>query len=116
MTKTQAREFEKLWIKAEMAGIEAAEKLVPTPMVVANKWFVEGGVCGFAWVNVKPGTSSFAQWLKKEKDGYNDYYGGVSISIHRYGQSMEKKEAHARAMAAVFSAAGFRAASLSRMD
>jgi hypothetical protein len=40
------------------------------------------------------------------KDGY---YGGVTVWISEYNQSMARKEAHARAFAAVLSAAGVRA-------
>jgi hypothetical protein len=57
------------------------------------------GVCGFAWVVVKPATSSFAKWLKKTGWADKAYGGGLSIWIGGYNQSMTRKEAHAAAMA-----------------
>lgn len=131
-SKAEKRNFEILWIKAKMAGMEAGNTKNPVPMVVSehehplddsstikNSWFVPGGVCGFAWVKIKPATSAFAKWLK-EYEGphgtYNGYYGGLEYSIHEYGQSLEKKEAHAMAMAKVLSDGGIKAFASSRMD
>jgi hypothetical protein len=65
-------------------------------------------ICGFAWVIVKPGTSSFARWLKKSGHGRkDDYYGGICVSIFDYNQSYAMKSAHAGAMAKTFRDAGF---------
>jgi hypothetical protein len=124
-------EFAALWKKASEAGQVAATAMTPVPMIVGQAkslfsneidysqktYFEPDGVCGFAWVQVKPGTSAFAKWLKKM--GYarsDDYYGGVSIWVSDYNQSMQRKEAHARAMARVFSDAGINAYPMSRMD
>lgn len=110
-------DFQKIWDKAWQAGVDAANAAVPTPMVVTshsnplddgspveNSWYVPEGVCGFAWVIVKPGNSKFANWLKKHKLARPDhYYGGVNIWISDYGQSYTRKEAHAYAMAKVLS-------------
>lgn len=108
------RKFKSAWAKAQAAGRLAAEASVPTPMVVSEadglsdrpkpggkSWYVSEGVCGFAWIVVKPGTSSLARWLKKEGLASKHYYGGVSHWISGYGQSMTRKEAHARAMVEV---------------
>jgi hypothetical protein len=68
-------------------------------------------------VNVKPGTSAFAKWLKEK--GYartDDYYGGVTIWISAYNQSFVRKEAHACAMAESLREAGFNAYANSRLD
>lgn len=109
--------FRDLYIRAYRAGVDAATTCVPTPMIVQEHADmmddsspvvheyapVEGGACGFAWVIVKAGNSKFANWLKKNdlasKDSYN---GGVSIWISDYGQSLERKSAHAVAMTRVF--------------
>ena len=121
--------FEKLLADAIAAGKAAAEAKVPVPMVVeqhANqlndnspvqqRWVVEGGVCGFAWVNIKPGTCSFARFLAKRKLASKGYYGGMEYHVGGYGQSMERKEAFARGFAGVLCAAGIKAYVESRMD
>lgn len=119
-----------LFEKAREAGLAAGKGCCPTPMVVrggdilvnmkpvapGKVWIESEGPCGFAWVNVKPGTSSFARWLSKNELARSSYYGGVDIWIGEYNQSMARKEAHAHAMAKVFSEAGIRASAMSRMD
>jgi hypothetical protein len=81
-----------------------------------KSWYVPEGPCGFAWVTVRPGTSSFAKWLVKTGKGSKAYGGGVSIWIGDYNQSIARKEAHARAMAEVFTNAGITAYADSRLD
>ena len=127
--KAQMSEYSKLYNSANDAGRAAAEKRVPTAMVVsehasplddsspvAKQWLVPEGVCGFAWINIKPGNSPFANWLKKEKLARKAYAGGVEIWVSAYGQSMERKEAYANAFATVLSFAGIKAYAGSRMD
>ncbi len=112
-------QFEFIWEKALAAGRRAGEEAEPTPMIVSGYEDepVMGGACGFASVNVKPGTSAFAMWLKKKDHARTDSYeGGVCIWIGDYGQSMARKAAHAAAMAKVFTDQNFRAYSSSRMD
>lgn len=120
-----------LFIAAEEAGREAAFAKVPEPMVVVQRKNafddssaivkqyepVLDGVCGFAWVNVNPGTSSFARWLKKE--GHvrgRAYEGGVNIWIGHYRQSYERTMAHAVAMAKVLRENGIDAYASGRLD
>lgn len=80
-------------------------------------YHVPQGVCGFAWVNIRPGNSSFARWCTKNSKGRpNSYEGGVNVWVHQFGQSMECKEAYARAFAAVLTEAGIKAYAGSRMD
>jgi hypothetical protein len=85
---------------------------------VKKQYFVEGGVCGFAWVSIYPGNSPFANWLKKTERARKDSYaGGVSIWVSEYGQSMERKEAFASAFANSLRESGIeKAYSRSRMD
>lgn len=122
-------EMKALYDRAVAAGRAAANACVPTPMVVtqyANPFdtrsavmyrdVVNDGVCGFAWVVVRPGTSRFARWLKKNHLARTGYGGGVHIWISDYNQSMERKQAHARAMASVLTMAGIDAYYDSRMD
>lgn len=132
-TKTQAA---KLFAKAHEAGNAAAVAARPTPMVVGTPknlmgsltggddggfdetqpvYYVAAGVCGFAWVTV-PGNSSFGRWLKSTGKGSSMYGGGTGFYVHSFGQSMELKEAYARAFVKVLQEAGVSAWYSSRMD
>ena len=106
--------FESAMAKASAAGRAAGEAAKPQAMMVVQPsnplndnsvpkamWHVPEGVCGFAWVKVSPGNSPFAKWLAKNKLARKSYYGGVEINISDFGQSMERKEACANAMAKV---------------
>lgn len=129
--------FAKLMDEAHAAGLAALSVCVPTPMVVQahsnplndsspveKQWFVPAGPCGFAWVNVRPATSSFARWLVKtygERGNgafgvHKAYRGGLDIWVREGGQSIQLKEAYANAFAEVLSKAGIKAYSASRMD
>jgi hypothetical protein len=123
-------EMRSLWSKAKAAGLEAAKAVNVPDMIVAKHvnpmddaspvekvWQVPGGPCGFAGLKIRPGNSSFANWLKKNGYGRADSYaGGVYVGIHEHGQSLAWKEAHAYAMAEVLRAAGINAYVESRMD
>lgn len=131
-----AKAHEELFARAWAAGVAAGEATTPVPMIVGTPvnmmaslvggdsamdtskpiYHVPSGVCGFAWVNVNPGNSSFARWLIKTNRAYSHYRGGVNIRISAYDQSMEKKAAHAGAMANVLRDAGIKAYSMSRED
>lgn len=126
----QKETFRELFDRAQAAGLAAGNAAVPTPMFVGspstplgddideNKavYFVPEGVCGFASVIIRPGTCAFARWLTKNDLAHKHYYGGVCIWIHEHGQSMTRKEAHAREMARIFRDAGIDAHCESRMD
>lgn len=132
--KAEARDskkagFQDLWDRACAAGAAAAVACKPIPMVVqehANmlddkspvkqQWVVEGGVCGFAWVVVTPGTSAFAHWLKAEGHASKHYYGGMCVWAKPSTQSMAVKEAWCHAFAEVLKAAGIKCYTGSRMD
>ncbi len=124
-------EFQKVYDEAVAAGMTAANACKPVPMIVGSSkslfgndvdpnqptYFVAGGVCGFAWINVSPATQPFARWLKKTgKVRAAGYYGGYQLSASVGGQSMRIKEAYAQAFADVLKAAGVKAYSQSRMD
>ena len=105
--------FARIFSEAQYEGALAANSTTPTTMIVGSPTtplgndidpskpiYVEPeGPCGFAWVTVRPGSSSFARWLVKEGHARPAYKGGVQIWIGGYGQSYERKMAHARAMA-----------------
>jgi len=111
-----------LWRDATSAARTAAGAVQPVGMTVHNpstgqRWDVAEGVCGFAWVTVRPATSRFARWLIKSKHARVDSYaGGARISISSYGQSMQRKEAYAQTLADSLTTAGFQAYAGSRMD
>jgi hypothetical protein len=114
---------------AHDAGMAAAAAHTPVAMIVgqadglsdrfapgAKLYHVPGGVCGFAWVNVKPATQPFAKWAKKAGLARPSYYGGYDISVREFGQSMTTKEAYAHAYAKVLRDNGVKAYPNSRMD
>jgi len=115
---------------AQKAGQKAGEAFTPTPMVVGRAVGLTGneivpgseeivyeGVCGFAWVNVKPKNCSFAKFAVAGINGYHEsYYGGIDIWCRLFDQSMERKEAWANAFAEVLNEHGIRAYPMSRMD
>jgi hypothetical protein len=122
--------WRELYTKADEAGQEAAKALIPTPMVVEEhadqfddttpvvaSHVVSAGPCGFAWIELRPGNSSFALWLKAQGLARKGNTGGVNIRVHGYGQSLQLKKAYADAFVKVLWADGFsRARSCSRLD
>jgi len=118
-----------LFARAHKAGMEAAEAVTPTTMVVerhanplddnspvVERWVEPAGPCGFAWVLVRPGNSSFARWLVKAGHGRAAYNGGIQVWVSEHRQSIERKSAHAAAFAGVLREAGVKAYSQSRLD
>ena len=113
-----------------MRGTLAVQGLQVVPMVVqehasmiddnspvVKSYFVSDGCCGFGWINVKPGNSAFAKWLKEKELARPDSYdGGVKIWVHQFNQSMQKKETYAYAFADSLKSHGVRAFAGSRMD
>jgi hypothetical protein len=125
-------EYAALYAKAHEAGMAAGNAHKPTPMIVGSPstplgndvdptqktWYVESGVCGFAWIKIGDARSSFARWLRRTgKVREASYGGGYSIWVHEFGQSMERKERYARAFAEVLREGGIeRVYAQSRMD
>lgn len=125
----QVVEFAGIYKAAREAGLKAGNVHEPVPMIVqqhanmaddntpvVKEYFVPNGVCGFAWVNVAPGTCAFARWLVKQKLAHKAYYGGVDIWVSEYGQSMEKKMMYAAAFAKVLNEHGITAYAGDRID
>ena len=127
---TKHNNFAALLGSAHAAGMAAGNAAKPHAMIVGEPttllgnqidhskptYYVPDGVCGFAWITVRPGTSSFARWLVKNGHARKAYRGGVDIWVHQFGQSMERKQAYAYAYAKVLNEAGITAYSESRMD
>lgn len=121
---------EQIYNEAHAAGCNAVANLRVRPMIVSERanplddssnvvcqYYVEDGVCGFAWVKIRPARGKFVKWLKDNKIGRpNSYEGGYDISIFDYNQSMQKKETYADAFAKVLVSNGIKAYGQSRMD
>jgi hypothetical protein len=116
-----------LFMKAHAAGMGAGQGCKPVPMVVQQRDVVTGeviktyepimdGVCGFASVIVRPGTSAFARYLKTSHGAHKHYYGGTEYWIGFFGQSYERKRAYGIAFAEVLNAAGVDAYVHSALD
>ena len=118
-----------LYDAAHAAGNAAVESTIVRPMIVrwcndpvsftgdaVQEYVVEDGACGFASVIVKPANSAFAKYLALQHGARKHYYGGISLSINDFNQSLQKKEAYAKAFAGVLVDAGINAHYESRMD
>ena len=120
-----------IYTEAHALGIKAGNECSPTPMVVGtpttplgddidyskDTYYVSDGVCGFAWVNIKPARGGFVKYLKEKDIGRKDsYYGGYTVWVSGFGQSLARKEAYARAFAKHLEQNGVTAIAMSRMD
>jgi len=120
-----------IYQEAYEAGIKAGQAVQPVPMIVGEEtspfsniidetkptYFIAGGVCGFAWVKIRPARGKFVQWLKENKIGYQDSYaGGYDVWCKEFGQSLARKEAWADAFASVLRQYGIDAHADSRID
>lgn len=124
------QDWQALYDKAHLAGMEAAQACVPVPMVVegranplddsspvTKRYFVSEGACGFGWISIKPANCTFANWLKKNNLAKTDSYsGGVMIWVHQFNQSYDRKMIYATAFAQVISQSGIRAYAGGRLD
>ncbi len=121
--------WDEVWNAAHRAGMAAGTAKVPTPMVVQahkdvfddkspviEEWRAPQGVCGFAWIVVRPGNCSFARWCRKNKNTSKAYRGGEHLSVQMFGQSMERKQAYGAAFANVLESHGITAYMMSRID
>ena len=120
-----------IYEQAHAAGMAAGNECTPTPMVVGtpttplgndidyekDTYYVADGVCGFAWINIKPARGAFVKYLKENQIGRKDsYYGGYTIWVSGFGQSLARKENYARAFTGVLRENGLTAYNMSRMD
>jgi uridine phosphorylase len=101
MTDTQ---YATLFATAHAAGLRAVEELTLDPMIVRDgtrTYYVADGPCGFAWITIKPGTSKLARAAVRHAGASKAYGGGVQIWVSDFNQSIQRKEAYARAYATV---------------
>lgn len=92
------------------AARDAVTRTQVTPMIVQGRegaYWVEGGPCGFARVEVRPRTSAWAKWLKGMGWHSSDYFKTVYLNINEFGQSLQRKEVFAAAFAAHLTAKGY---------
>ena len=113
MTTEMAR---KILSEAYINGRKRMNECKPVPMVVSDgnrEYFIEDGVCGFAWVVVdyKKNGAKFINALKKMDLASNDinsfadwkkhYPKGYSFWVAEGNQSYDKKKAYAKGMVEV---------------
>lgn len=129
--------FKEIIVKAAIAGNEAVSKAKIIPMIVGEAKslfsneidyskpveFVESGVCGFAWINVYPEFKGSTKLGKEERKvleaaGFskNEYEKNYQRWVSEFNQSMQKKEAFARAFSKVLRENGINASAGSRID
>lgn len=126
-----------IWQEAVAAGAAAYEAATPVPMYVGMAmavvgpgsseidpskpvYYVSEGVCGFAWLTIRPARGALVQWLKAQGIGYKGSYGGWQVSSYKVGggrsQSLERALAAAQAAAGVLRSYGIEAYADSRLD
>lgn len=133
------RQAATLIARAEAAAKAAFESATPTPMIVGQPkdpigslfggdgggidysqqtYYVAGGVCGFAEVNIGKGNTSFARHARKLAGARKAYYGGMEIrpAAGRSSQSYEAKTAACQAYADTLKEAGIPAYVTGRLD
>ena len=126
MTQTTVRQTITVAELAELAhkaGLKAGNKAIPQPMVIVDGEtkevidVVDDGLCGFAWINIKPARGAFVNYLKAREWGSRDeYYGGHTIWVSNFNQSVTRKMAYAKAFAEVLNQYGIKAYAASRLD
>ena len=117
-------------------GAFAGTQSTPTPMVATSvglddkplphtkTYVIMDGLCGFAWVTIRPARGAFVNYLKARGIGHAGYYGGYEISTNaiekemgvNFGQSYERKMEAAEAFAGVLQAWGINAVAEGRLD
>ena len=119
-----------IFTEADYAGMIAGNACNPIPMGVQNSNVLTGqgfgpvsvvpdGVCGFAWIVIKYKTTEnrkFVNALKKANMIRKSCTGGFQIWVSNFNQSMQRKEAYARAFVEVLKANNIEAYADSRMD
>lgn len=106
-------DMQAIWNEVAEAATKAANDCVPQPMGVYSAdifgkqtgpvSIVDEGLCGFAWVRIKPARGAFIKFLKDNEIGVTSCMGGymISMSLFTHSQSFERKEAAARAAVSV---------------
>ncbi len=118
-TAIKAKSAYAIFVEAAEAAEAAVKACRPTPMIVGSPstplgndvdmsqqtWFVEGGVCGFASVVIKPARGSLVTLLKQRNVGRKSYYGGWDVASWEFAPSIRRDQSYERACAAAEAAA-----------
>lgn len=125
LTKNQCHN---IYVEAYEAGLNAGKDADTPKFIVGDaiglsdeidfskQTYILDGLCGFAWVTIKPARGAFVNYLKNRKVGSNGYYGGYEIWVREFGQSVDRKAAFAGAFAEVLNKYGISAYAGSRLD
>lgn len=125
LTKNQCHN---IYVEAYEAGLNAGKDADTPKFIVGDaiglsdeidfskQTYILDGLCGFAWVTIKPARGAFVNYLKGRKVGSNGYYGGYEIWVREFGQSVDRKAAFAQAFADVLNKYGISAYAGSRLD
>jgi len=130
-----------IYDEAHARGMAALNAAKPTPMNVVQTDILTGkplpgatvyhepeGMCGFAWISIPnrrktakheaspQANRDFTRWLKANNRGHKAYYGGWDIWVSEGNQSIERKEAYARAFSAYLNECGITSYPGSRLD
>jgi len=117
-----------IYVEAYEAGLKAGNEVGVQKFIVGDAiglsdeidyskpTYVLNGLCGFAWVNIKPARGAFVNYLKARGVGSKGYYGGYEIWVSEFGQSVDRKAAFASAFAEVLKKYGIAAYGASRLD
>ena len=118
-TAVKTKSAYQIYVEASEAAEAAVKACRPTPIVVGTPttpfgneidetketWFVEGGVCGFASVIIKPARGKFVTLLKSRNVGRKSYYSGYDVSSWEFAPSIRRDQSYERAVAAASAAA-----------
>jgi hypothetical protein len=86
---------------ADKRGTKAADEWIPTPMWIEGYTApIADGACGFAWIELPDGRSSFSRWLRKTGI-ISKHERGRSIWCMHPSQSIERARKYCEAFAQV---------------
>jgi hypothetical protein len=114
-TSASTVDWNEIWDRALSAARTAAERAIPTPLVVEDAWYSEGGI-GFAWIRVLDARKGFARWLKTTGKGRDGHRSGAYVFAQQTGQSFDRSMAWASAFAEVLRDHGIRCEVEGRYD
>jgi hypothetical protein len=90
-----------LYNLASKHATKVAEEWIPTPMWIEGfSAPIADGACGYAWVELADGRSSFSRWLRKANK-ISNYDKGGRISFIHPSQSVERARKYCEAFASV---------------
>jgi len=121
---TGDEKWKKIYELAHNAGEIASHTCIPTPMIFNGSNPIFEGYCGFAWITIFDARKGMARWLKKNNIGSKNYKSGWDVFAHPIPnkddtwdvQSIEPKEAYARAFEKILLDNGIQCQMESRYD